>query len=166
MPIRAASATDLPRLQIINQASTPGVGSLSADELARLLAMSCLTLVAELGGHINGFILCLTEGLRYRSPNYRWVADRHPAFAYCDRIAIAPEARGQYLGEQLYAAAFAHFRGKRSVLLCEVNLAPPNPGSRRFHERLGFQAVGEAWSDDCSKGVVYLEKRLDQDATA
>lgn len=160
--IRPAEAVDLPRLHVINEQSTPGVGSVTLEQLSLLLGMSCMTLVAERTGVTLGFILCMTEGAAYQSPNYRWIADRYRSFAYCDRIAIAPEARGQRLGERLYAAALQRFAGMRSVLLCEVNLAPPNPRSRSFHERIGFHPVGEAWSDDRSKGVVYLEKPLDQ----
>ncbi|MFN8422076.1 MAG: hypothetical protein U0470_01370 [Anaerolineae bacterium] len=32
-------------------------------------------------------------------------------------------------------------------ITCEVNLAPPNPGSRAFPERLGFVGVGERWDE-------------------
>jgi hypothetical protein len=30
-----------------------------------------------------------------------------------------------------------------SLLCCEVNLEPPNLGSIRFHERIGFTEVGQ-----------------------
>jgi len=36
----------------------------------------------------------------------------------------------------------AHSSG-RTLVTCEVNLHPPNPGSLRFHEGLGFRALGE-----------------------
>lgn len=158
--IRAAERGDLARLHAINQASTPGVGDVTAEALAALIGQVAATLVAEVDGQPAGFILCLVEGSDYQSLNYRWIAERYPAFAYCDRIAIAPEARGAGLGAALYRAAFNHFAGQRMALLCEVNLAPPNPGSLRFHERLGFVRVGERWSDDRAKGVVYLERQL------
>lgn len=161
MHIREARSADVARLHTINEASTPGVGSVRADELSRLMAMARLTLVAESGGRASGLILCMTEGTAYTSPNYLWIAARYPVFAYCDRIAIAPDARGKRIGEQLYAAAFNRFAGVRKALFCEVNLAPPNPGSLRFHGRLGFRPVGEAWSPDRTKGVVFLERRLD-----
>lgn len=161
LSIRHATPADLARLHAINEASTPGVGAVSEAELAALMGIAALTAVAEQHGQAQGFILCMTDGTTYRSQNYLWIAQRYPAFAYCDRIAIAAEARGQRLGEHLYAEAFRHFTGTRSTLLCEVNLAPPNPGSLRFHERLDFRPVGEAWSPDRTKGVVYLERRLD-----
>ena len=159
--IRHAAPSDLARLHAINQASTPGVGAVSQTALADLTNIAALTAIADRNGEALGFILCLTEGTTYESPNYLWFSARYPSFAYCDRIAIAPEARGRGLGEQLYRAAFKHFTSRRQTLLCEVNLAPPNPGSLRLHERLGFRAVGEAWSDDRTKGVVYLERKLD-----
>lgn len=52
-----------------------------------------------------------------------------------------PAGRG--LGAVLYedfAAAGRRLGVPR--LTCEVNLDPPNPGSLRFHERLGFVPVG------------------------
>ncbi len=159
--IRHATHTDIADLHAINQASTPGVGAVSEAEFAALLEMAALTAVAEQDGQPIGFILCMTEDTSYQSLNYLWIAARYSSFAYCDRIAIAAEARGRRLGEQLYERAFRHFTGMRDTLLCEVNLAPPNPGSLRFHERLGFRAIGEAWSPDRTKGVVYLERRLD-----
>lgn len=158
--IRDARPGDLVRLHAINQASTPGVGDVSIEEFATLAAMASVTLVAEVAGEPAGFILCLCEGTPYQSLNYRWVAERYPRFAYCDRIAIAPQARATGLGARLYEAAFEAFSGRRDVLLCEVNLAPPNPGSLRFHERLGFRPVGERWSEQREKGVVYLERPL------
>lgn len=158
--IRAVAADDLPLLYAINEASTPGVGQVTQAELGRLVAMSAATLVAEDSEGMAGFILCLTEGADYASPNYAWISERYPTFAYCDRVAMARRARGRRGGEALNAAACRHFAGKRDVLLCEVNLAPPNPGSRRFHERLGFSAVGEAWRQGGQYGVVYMAKGL------
>ncbi len=158
--IRHATPADLAALHAINQASTPGVGAVNEAELASLLQMAAFTAIAQHDGQAAGFIICMTEGTPYRSPNYLWISERYPAFAYCDRIAIAAEARGQRLGEQLYERAFQHFTGVRNTLLCEVNLMPPNPGSLRFHERLDFRPVGEAWSTNRTKGVVYLGRRL------
>jgi predicted GNAT superfamily acetyltransferase len=33
-------------------------------------------------------------------------------------------------------------------LCCEVNLEPPNPGSLRFHQSIGFVEVGQRQSGD------------------
>ena len=158
--VRAAVDRDFGTLHAINAAAVPGVGAVAQGELARLAHIGGFTAVAESAGQVVGFILCMTEGCDYASRNYRWISERYGCFAYCDRIAVAAGARGKGVGELLYQAAERHYAGSRDVLLCEVNLEPPNPGSLRFHERRGFRRVGESWLADRSYGVVYMEKRL------
>jgi hypothetical protein len=43
---------------------------------------------------------------------------------------------------------------------CEVNTAPPNPGSQRFHTRLGFVGIGEQIFEAGSKSVRYYSRPL------
>ena len=161
MKIRRFSREDLDALHLINEASVPGVGTLTRDRLAALVADSAATLVAvDTHEKPTGFVLVMLEGLGYESLNYRWLSERYDRFAYVDRIAVAEAARGRRIGEALYAAAIEAFAGHRPFLLAEVNLEPPNPGSLRFHKRLGFREVGERWEADRSKGVVYLERTL------
>ena len=161
MKIRRFSREDLDALHLINEASVPGVGTLTRDRLEALVADSAATLVAvDTHEKPTGFVLVMLEGLGYESLNYRWLSERYDRFAYVDRIAVAEAARGRRIGEALYAAAIEAFAGNRPVLLAEVNLEPPNPGSLRFHKRLGFREVGERWEADRSKGVVYLERTL------
>ena len=49
-------------------------------------------------------------------------------------------------------------RKRRSTSLkgCEVNLAPPNPESLKFHARIGFREVGRQAFVPREKEVVYL----------
>lgn len=160
--VRDWQAGDLAVLHSINEGAVPGVGQLTRVGLDDLVErQSAATLVAEdAGGRAQGFVLVMREGLDYASLNYRWLSERYERFAYVDRIAVDEAARGQGIGEVLYGAVIERFAGERPVLLAEVNLEPPNPGSLRFHERLGFRAVGERWAADHAKGVVYLERQL------
>jgi predicted GNAT superfamily acetyltransferase len=161
MNIRRFRREDLEALHIINEESVPGVGTLTRDRLEALVAASAATLVAvDTHEKPAGFVLVMLESLDYESLNYRWVSKRYDRFAYIDRIAVAEAARRQRIGETLYAAAIEAFAGNRPVLLAEVNLEPPNPGSLRFHKRLGFREIGERWDAVRSKGVVYLERAL------
>jgi uncharacterized protein len=102
----------------------------------------------------------MVEGLDYASLNYKWLSSRYDQFAYVDRIAVAKDQRGRNIGKALYDAVIERFADARDVLLAEVNLAPPNPGSLRFHKRNGFREVGERWEIEGQKGVVYLERKL------
>lgn len=150
MPIRPYTPADLPALYAINQASTPGVGHAETPgALGDLIAMgTCLVLTDEADSPL-GFINLIEPGtMAYPSDNLRWLerwmAERDTSMLYVDRIAIAEAARGQRIGQKLYEAAFA-LTGERGRdwLTCEVNTDPDNPGSHRFHARLGFERIGE-----------------------
>lgn len=159
--VRFFKATDVDTLYEINEAAVPGVGSVTHDAFDRLVFdLADVVLVAINDGEPVGFVLCMVEGADYASLNYKWIAQRYPAFAYVDRVAVAEVARGLGVGGKLYQAAFRHYDGVRTVVTAEVNLEPPNPGSIRFHERCGFVSVGERWDDGGGKGVVYMERRL------
>ncbi len=162
---RAAERRDLDVLHDLNSACAPNVGDVTREELSALVQKSVLTLLATEGARVLGFALCLTEGADYASLNYRWLSARYPTFLYIDRIAVVEGARSLGVGGALYGELFREFAGKRPVALAEVNLAPPNPRSLKFHQREGFAPVGERWSDDRSKGVVYLARALAPDIT-
>jgi predicted GNAT superfamily acetyltransferase len=151
MPIRPFQPKDLAALYAINQASTPGVGH--EDDAAGLGALfdmgTCLVATDEADTPL-GFINLVEPGtLAYASENLRWLerwmAEHDTTMLYVDRIAIAEAARGQRTGQRLYEAAFALTRERqRQWLTCEVNTDPDNPGSHRFHSRLGFVRIGAA----------------------
>lgn len=151
MPIRAYQPADLPALYAINQASTPGVGHEDdAAGLGALIGMGTCLVAADEAGVPLGFINLIEPGtMAYPSDNLRWLErwmDEHDtSMLYVDRIAVAGTARGQRTGQALYEAAFDLTRTLgRAWLTCEVNTEPDNPGSHRFHTRLGFAAIGEA----------------------
>lgn len=162
--IRPYKQPDLPALYAINQASTPGVGSEdSAAGLQRWIDLSTCLVAEDTSGAPLGFITLIPAGeISYTSANLRWCEANCEDFIYVDRIAVAQAARGQRLGEQLYAAAFAAFSGKVSQITCEVNRLPPNPGSQRFHERLGFQQIGQRSYDEGRKAVIYYARSLNR----
>lgn len=158
--IRAYTPSDLTRLHAINEASTPNVSTETEESLAACFAAGiCLVALDEVDIPM-GFLSLVEPGTDYPSPNYAWFEARGGDYAYVDRIALAPETRGQGLGPKLYAKAFEHFAGRRAVMVCEVNTVPPNPGSMRFHERLGFRVVGHAAHDPGVYEVAFLERPL------
>ena len=167
MLIRPVAADDLPALHAINQASTPGVSAETPGDLARWIALGrCLAAQGERGAPL-GFLNLIDQGREgYPSPNLAWFEARRAAgdgagFVYVDRIALAPGARGRGIGQALYRAAFAAWAGRRAAMVCEVNTRPPNPGSLRFHERLGFARVGGQAIEPGAYEVAYLERRLE-----
>ncbi|MEO1293443.1 MAG: GNAT family N-acetyltransferase [Pseudomonadota bacterium] len=155
-PPRPAAASDLAALHAINEASVPGVGSTSAAELEAIWRECATAPVIEINSAPAGFAFCLRERAAYQSPNYRWFEARYDAFLYVDRIAVASTARSLGLGAALYAAVFEAAEQAGLPVCAEVNTAPPNPGSLRFHKRLGFREVGEQVYVPGEKAVVYV----------
>ncbi|MBO6757459.1 MAG: GNAT family N-acetyltransferase [Roseibium sp.] len=140
----------------LNAAAVPATNLLAAGELQDLIDRSLCCLVADGGDGPVGFLLCLGEGLSYDSPNYQWFGTVRARFAYTDRICVHNAARGQRIGERLYQGLFQNEAGTGRSFVCEVNERPPNPGSLRFHERLGFSEIGR--QDHGEKAVIFMER--------
>lgn len=108
----------------------------------------------------KAFLLCFEETAAYTSPNFLWFKERYARFAYIDRIITSADARGQGLARALYEDMFTHARERgHSIVACEVNADPPNPGSDAFHAKLGFELAGTATLAN-GKTVRYLTKTL------
>lgn len=151
---------DLDDVLALNQVWVPHVGSLERAGLEALVAEAVHTqVVRATDGELLGFLVALGPGAGYRSPNYRWFAQRHRGFLYVDRIAVSPSAQGRGIGRRLYdAAGVAAAERGAAVVCCEVNLTPPNPDSQRFHAALGFVEVGRQWTYDDTVEVQLLER--------
>src|SRR6478752_4541966 len=91
--LRDATPEDWPAILLINEACVPAVSSLTLPAFGALAAAALHLRVAQVGGRVVGFLLCLGPGLPYDSVNYRWFSARYPDFVYVDRIALLPEAQ-------------------------------------------------------------------------
>ena len=157
--IRPYQHADLARLHVINCAGEPGVGAVSEEALAAIISKGNCFVAENTAGQIAGFLLTLGPEAGYASKNYQWFDERYEDYIYVDRIAIAPDARGGGLGTALYQHSFKQHKETALLIGCEVNTAPPNPGSMRFHERMGFHQVGEQ-TFNADYAVAYLVRRL------
>ncbi len=118
------------------------MGQITEDAMADLVGLSMLPLGVFTEDTLMGFVLCLPPATRYASLNYAWFNQRYDAFVYVDRIAVGEAYRDQKIGSVLYQEVIAQAQAQGCPVAAEVNLEPPNPGSLRFHERLGFEQVG------------------------
>lgn len=156
--IRHLTATDTERLVELNNAAVPAVSETDAAGMRRLLDLSALAIaVVDDADTVLGFAILMTPGADYESENYRFFEARGTDFLYVDRIVVAEEARNRGLGAELYRAVFEAAREQgRAEVTCEVNVEPPNPGSLRFHDRLGFTEVGRQETKGGSVTVALL----------
>ncbi|MEM7744088.1 MAG: GNAT family N-acetyltransferase [Pseudomonadota bacterium] len=159
MTIQAMRQIDLDWVLDLNRAHETELSPLAPENLVALHAQAFAARVAEPQA---AFLLAFDQSANYASPNYLWFRQRHAAFAYVDRIAVSALHRRKGLAGALYEDLFDIARSTgHTVVCCEVNSDPPNPGSDAFHAALGFEIVGEAYLDDRAKSVRYLTKRLD-----
>ena len=141
--IRAFEDRDLAAVTAINNDGHPAVPITSTEEMAALVSLSSLALVAENeDGTPIGFLVALDPGQHYDSENYVFFESSFDNHLYIDRIVLSEDSRGLGLGGDFYRHVFDKARADgRSSVTCEVNVEPPNPGSLRFHRKWGFVDV-------------------------
>ena len=116
--------------------------------------------VAEVDGELAAFLVGITGGTDYTSPNYRWFAQQYPAFVYIDRIVVARPFRGLGLGRLFYADVTSFAEARVPMLTCEVFLEPRDDVSLLFHGTYGFQEVGQQVMEAVNRRVSLLAKQL------
>jgi uncharacterized protein len=159
--IRAATAEDLPAVHALNAANVPQVGPLDEHRTELFLGAAEAFWVATRGDDVVGLFVGLFAGHDYLSPNYQWFTTRWDQFAYVDRIAIAPDARGTGLADAIYDRWEEVAREANQPVLCaEVNLQPPNPRSLAFHRRRGLLPVADLTPYGDAQRVAMVEKQL------
>ena len=144
--VRNIVSTDVTRVLEINNANTPGVSELTMIELATDLKNSLHALVIDNEhGEVCAFCITFDPDAPEAGSNHQWFAERYKSFVYLDRIAIDSSHQNRGLGALLYQSVEQQMLKsvEHSLLCCEVNLEPPNPGSLRFHKRIGFTEVGQ-----------------------
>lgn len=159
--VRPVRRADLPAVRALNAANVPAVGPLDDERIALFLAEAEAFWVAVSQDEVVGLFVGLLAGHDYASPNYQWFSQRHERFAYVDRIALAPAARGTGLADECYDRWEEAARAAGAAVVCaEVNVEPPNPRSLAFHARRGILPVAEVAPYGDDQRVAMLEKRL------
>jgi predicted GNAT superfamily acetyltransferase len=163
--VRNIETADLSKVLEINNSNTPGVSELTFAELELDLHSSLHALVIDNErGEVCAFCITFDPGAPDAGDNHRWFAERYKSFVYLDRIAIDSNHQNRGLGALLYQSVEQHMlkSAEHSLLCCEVNLEPPNPGSLRFHQRIGFTEVGQSIPDNANYRVSYLSKSVSE----
>ena len=164
MDIRPLAETDHTWFLDLNQACLPAVSALTPASTAKLIAEAGYARLLRKDGQPLGALLAFWPEANYDSANFLWFKARYDSFLYIDRVMVTEDARGQGVGVALYNDLFAFAKAQSENgsgrVTCEVNSRPPNPGSLRFHEGLGFAPVGEQETEGGAKAVIMMEKRV------
>ena len=145
----------------INRDALPGVSKFDDVYFHQLRTQCEHYRVIEVDGSVAGYLFAMTSNANYDGEEYRWFREhcREPFF-YIDQVAVAPAYRGRGLGVKLYEdlEEAARHTGLH-LLTCEVNYEPFNAASQAFHERLGFNEVGQLSVRELT--VSLLQRRFD-----
>ncbi|MEQ9491158.1 MAG: GNAT family N-acetyltransferase [Alphaproteobacteria bacterium] len=159
---RTITQDELDWLTELNNACIPGVNEMTADGLWDIVEKAAYAKILwdniGEGPQPLGALTVLTPGVTHWSTYYAWCGERFDDFYYVDRIIVSEAARGRKVGERMYRDLFGFVEGRTTRVLCEVNTIPANPGSMRFHERLGFRPIDRL--GDATKEVQFYEYLL------
>lgn len=124
----------------LNNLSAVETSLLDDASLLHLVSQSFATLYTA---ETSALLVTLPQSADYDSPNFHWFQQRYDRFIYIDRIIVGAAARGTGIGRKLYEALFAlAIEAGHTMIACEVNIDPPNPGSDAFHAAMGFTEAG------------------------
>ena len=160
LSIRDVQPHELDSVLALNNAAGSTILPLDAAGLRVLHEQASYFRLAEVDGHIAGFLPALREDADYDSANFQWFRERYPAFAYIDRIVIAKPYRGLGLGRVFYADVTSYAELRVPLLACEVFLEPRDDASLLFHGTNGFQEVGQQIMPGNGRRVALLAKTL------
>ena len=150
----------LPSIVKINQEALPAVSSVTLDDMEHFLSIVDYFCTLRLDDTIAGFLIALTPGKDYHSPNYKWFEKKFDSFMYVDRIVIDPAYQSNGFGWSFYNNLREFTEGRSPRITCEVNLRPPNEGSIIFHEKYGFRQVGTQETEGGKKEVSLMEYKI------
>ena len=150
----------LPSIVKINQEALPAVSSVTLDDMKHFLSIVDYFRTLRLDDTIAGFLIALTPGKDYHSPNYKWFEKKFDSFMYVDRIVIDPVYQSNGFGWAFYNNLKEFTQGRSPRITCEVNLRPPNEESIIFHEKFGFRQIGNQETEGGNKEVSLMEYKI------
>ena len=158
--ILKTNTIDLPHIHNLNQGALPTVSSITIYDMSQFLEMADYFRVIKVKNNIVGFLIALTPGKDYHSPNYKWFEKKYSQFMYVDRIVIDPSFQTRGLGRAFYDDLKIFSQRYTPIITCEVNLKPKNEGSLLFHKKYGFEQVGTQKTERGKKEVSLMVYKI------
>jgi uncharacterized protein len=157
--LRDVCATDFDAVLALNNAAGAGILPIDSQRLRRLFAVARYFRVAELDGHLAGFLIGLTPEADYDSPNFRWFRNQFQQFFYIDRVVVAGAYRRHGIGRVLFADMMSFAELRTPLLTSEVFIRPADDVSQVFFLSQGFEEAGQLDLDQ-GRRVSLVAKKL------
>lgn len=163
LAIRDVLEHDLDAVLALNNAADGGISPMDGTQLHHFHQIADYFRVAEVDGHLAGFLIALREHADYAGENFSWFRQRYERFAYIDRIVVANTYRRHGLGRVFYSDVQSFAEPRVPMLTCAVVLEPRDDVAVLFHGTYGFSEVGQHVTTG-GRHVGLLSKDLDSHA--
>jgi len=160
LTLRDVRASDLAAVMGLNNTAGSSILPMDGAQLDRLYRHADYFRVAEVDGHLAGFLVALCDSTPHTSSNFQWFRQHCPQFVYIDRVVIGDLHRGHGLGRLFYSDVQSYAEVRSSHLACEVFLEPRDDVSLLFHGVFGFHEAGQQVMPESGRRVSLLLKEL------
>ena len=161
LTIRDVHAGDLAAVLALNNTAGQSILPLDQPQLQRFYHHADYFRVAEIDGHLAGFLIALRDCTPHASSNFQWFRAHCDHFVYIDRVVVGDLHRGHGLGRALYADVQSYAEVRSPNLACEVFLEPRDDVAVLFHGVFGFHEAGQQVMPESNRRVSLLLKGLD-----
>jgi predicted GNAT superfamily acetyltransferase len=160
LTLRDVRANDLAAVMGLNNTAGPSILPMDGAQLDHLYRHADYFRVAEVDGHLAGFLIALHDSTPHASSNFQWFRQHCQQFVYIDRVVIGDLHRGHGLGRLFYSDVQSYAEARSPHLACEVFLEPRDDVSLLFHGVFGFGEAGQQVMPESGRRVSLLLKEL------
>lgn len=161
LALRDVRANDLAAVMGLNNTAGPSILPMDAAQLNHFYHHADYFRVAEVDGHLAGFLIALRDSTPHTSSNFQWFRKQCRQFVYIDRVVVGDLHRGHGLGRLFYSDVQSYAEARSPNLACEVFLEPRDDVSVLFHGVFGFHEAGQQVMPETGRRVSLLLKQLD-----
>lgn len=161
MHLRDVRASDLAAVMGLNNTAGPSILPMDATQLDLFYRHADYFRVAEVDGHLAGFLIAMRDATPHASSNFQWFRKHCQEFVYIDRVVVGDLHRGHGLGRMFYSDVQSYAEVRSPNLACEVFLEPRDDVSLLFHGVFGFHEAGQHLMPETGRRVSLLLKELE-----
>ena len=154
MNIRRAQDKDLPKILELNNIESKWVGKKEISFFQRYMNIPFFSVIEDTS-KVVGFLMAMDHDTDYDSINFLWFKNKFKKYYYIDRVIVDESMRGKGVASLLYKEVIN--KKGNMPLVAEVAIEPPNEGSVKFHDKVGFKEVGTLTSDGKKVRMYYLD---------
>lgn len=161
LTLRDVRASDLAAVMGLNNTAGSSILPMDTAQVEHFYRHADYFRVAEIDGHLAGFLIALRDSTEHASSNFQWFRKHCREFVYIDRVVIGNLHRGHGLGRLFYSDVQSYAEVRSPNLACEVFLEPRDDVSVLFHGVFGFHESGQQVMPESGRRVSLLVKPLD-----